>query len=111
MLQNQIRAWYNADPSRIPDHLRGTDWTVDHILAHAWGGAKWPHNYFLMPQSDNSHFSDWANQEKKRYVGNDAWKMAQALQQWVNATITGLSNQGAVDFSRFDPVTQMGQGR
>ena len=47
----QVRAWLKANPRFIPEHLRGIDFHVDHIVGDGIGGQNWPLNYFLMPKA------------------------------------------------------------
>ena len=63
-----------------------------------------------MPKSDNSHFREWADREKKEYVGMHAWETveetASSFARWARDAV-----RGRVDYGRFDPITDQFRGR
>ena len=69
MTNTQVKNWLKQHPHNIPKWLRNATWSVDHIVSDKVGGNPWPHNYFIMPKSDNSHFNAFVDSEKKKYVG------------------------------------------
>ena len=77
-----------------------SDWTVDHIVPTQRGGIDWPHNYFLMPKSLNSHFGKYNSARKEKYIGKNANNNAEELAKWGSKTLGSSKN----DLSKFDPI-------
>ena len=80
-----IRKWLSAHPEFIPDHLKDIAWEVDHIISDGLGGIPWVFNYYMMPKSDNDHFNEFMNKEKKRYVGATVFAAAKSFARWYRA--------------------------
>lgn len=96
----QVRAWLKANPSYVPEHLRDTDFHVDHIISDGVGGHSWPLNYFLMPKAANLWFGGWLTIEKRRYVGMYAWTAATNFTMWC-----AQKSRATLPFGTFDPVS------
>ena len=69
-------------PHLIPEHLRGIDWGVDHVIPNEVGGVSWIDNYYLMPKDANSHFGQNWTHEKRTYVGKNAARQATSFCRW-----------------------------
>ena len=106
MSTTQVKRWLEKNPSFIPRWLRGKEWAVDHVVSDKLGAHPWPYNYFLMPKEDNSHFREWADQEKRKYVGSHAWETSSSFARWARDAA-----RARIDYSRFDPVTDQFRGR
>ena len=112
MKPSHVKNWLSEDPeNRVPDWLKPL-WnddpkkvSADHIIPDKLGGHPWPHNYFLMPRDDNSHFSASVEKEKKKYVGA-AYETASSFARWVRDAA-----RARIDYSRFDPVDARFIGR
>lgn len=96
----QVRAWLKANPQYIPEHLRGADFHVDHLVSDGVGGHNWPLNYFLMPKAANLWFGGWLTIEKRRYVGMPAWTAATNFSSWCSQ-----KSRATLPFGVFDPMT------
>jgi hypothetical protein len=102
----KVRNWLKKHPEYVPSWLEGQEWEVDHIVSDNVGGLSWPHNYCIMPKCANRYFSSWLAPEKKKYVGDEAWDGATALQRWARNKMRAV-----VDFSLYDPVGAQFVGR
>jgi len=96
----QVRAWLKANPEYIPEHLRGQDFHVDHVVGDGIGGHNWPLNYFLMPKAANLWFGGWLTIDKRRYVGMPAWTAATSFTTWC-----AQKSRATLPFGTFDPVS------
>ena len=106
MSSTQVKIWLKKNPDFIPRWLRETEWAVDHIISDKLGGHPWPFDYFIMPNSDNSHFNQWADAEKRKYVGMHAWDTASSFARWARDAA-----RARIDYGKFDPVTDQFRGR
>jgi len=111
MKPDHVKKWLKNNPDQVPEWLRRL-WndnpkkvSVDHIIPDKLGGHPWPHNYFLMPSDDNSHFNASVEKEKKKYVGA-AYETASSFARWVRDAA-----RARIDYSRFDPVDARFIGR
>jgi len=112
MMPSHVKTWLSQDPeNRVPKWLKRL-WdkdprnvSADHIIPDKLGGHPWPHNYFLMPSDDNSHFNASVEKEKKKYVGA-AYETASSFARWVRDAA-----RARIDYSRFDPVDARFIGR
>ena len=97
MSSTQVKNWLKKNPDFIPRWLRETEWAVDHIISDKLGGHPWPFDYFIMPKSDNSHFNQWADAEKRKYVGMHAWDTASSFARWARDAA-----RARIDYGKFD---------
>ena len=95
----QVRAWLKANPDFVPEHLRGVEFHIDHIIGDGVGGQSWPLNYFIMPKAANLWFGGWLTLEKRRYVGMHAWTAATCFTMWC-----AQKSRATLPFGNFDPV-------
>ena len=71
------------------DHIHDKDHTPIH---HAF-------NCYFMPGNPNAHFGNRSNNEKAKYVGEQAWNVSKCFIKWYIEKANSLT----IDCSKFDP--------
>jgi len=97
--REEVKKYYKRNPEQV--EAMGLDpeyFSIDHVVPSHIGGIDHVFNYVLMPVGVNARFKDRWDNEKKKYVGHNAAKIASDFASWFRSR-----NASQEDFSKFDP--------